>query len=145
MELVITMIGGDGKSPVTVKSGFVGLNFVDQARDEAGCAIPLERIKQHSSSSTREPSIRVSETIARESGLFKDKCRINLPCAEGILDRFVVLVPKFVRDTNTDEIRRVEPELLFATEAFLEWWAEAGYPPTIEEEETAKETGDATA
>ena len=75
-----------------------------------------------------QPRIKVSETIARKTGLFYDSYLINIQVPGKSLNHFAKLIPVPDVDLETGEIKSVKWRYEVDEQAILEAWLAAGHP-----------------
>lgn len=115
----------------------VGLDAVDEVRENLGIQVPLELFNGAAWRFRDNPEIKITEEIARQSGHFrKVYCRVVIVQPDALND-FVQIVHEVDRDPEVGTVKKVRFYQEVNKKALLEAWEDAGFPLEwgIQEEE----------
>ena len=112
---------------VLAKETSPGTKHLDEARELAGCDLPLDRIDDIICAiQIARPRIEICEEIARKSGRFKE-CGLVFVRTESLTN---YLVPEYIidNDPNTAEVKHVTIKRKLDEQAVIRAWEAAGFP-----------------
>jgi hypothetical protein len=128
MEFKIIM-QSETEHAVHVESREIGIAGLEYARAHLGIPDLPARLLESTIRYLREDlHIPVSESIARDSGHFVERCVVTVTTAPFFLNQYVDRVVKAKRNTETDEIQKVRMVWVTDEDAVLNAWIDAGYP-----------------
>lgn len=121
------------KHAIYLASRNFGLDFVDYARAVTVPKLDLDKIYNYFSGLYYNPTIELTEKIARESKLFKEKSKVTVVVEQGTLNQFVKLTCEIIKDEITGEITSVIPKYKINEEELIEWWRKNKFATEIKE------------
>ena len=123
-------------SASTAESRSFGTEGVDRVRQELKVDLPIERIDNciWQKKVGFHDSYRISEDVARKSGLFEESSNFTLRIPNGYLCHFIDEEIWYKKDSETGEIKSAGIKYVFDFDSFLRHWEDLGYPESLVEE-----------
>lgn len=106
----------------------LGLEHVDQLREEAGCEIQLDLITDRACYTHGDPSVVISEELARDCGHCKTTHEVEVSVPRYSLNQFVELVAEINRDKITGAVKYARYNQQLNTAKLISAWRDAGFP-----------------
>lgn len=110
-----------------IEQSEAGTEIVDMIRIEAGHKVPLPVINAHVSHVCIDPSIELTEDLARASGHYANANIITVNVPEKFLNAFAFQKPVVVRNDD-GLVHKAFVRYELDNDAVLSAWANAGYP-----------------
>ena len=128
---------------VNLDSRNLGLDFVDKARAETGVAnLAIERVDGYLRPYSEDPTIPITEEIARESGLFGERPTVKVQVQGGSLNPYMELRLGVEKSDETGEIIQVTAFKELDVARVIGDWRQSGYPTKWTGWELASPVGD---
>lgn len=133
MEFLVKFSSHIGYVISTNSTESVGLKDLDAAREKIGVNIPAKLLIGRKRGLEKDPFGTISEEFARISGKFDSENSITVRCKPAFLNEFVHEEFLVSRNSETDEIQKVEVVRTFNFQEILQAWQYAGFPIKWEE------------
>ena len=120
---------------IDIPSQFVGLEFLDQAREESGVPnLPSDKCGGYFGGFSNDIDVQVSESVARKFPPMLKSYQAGVEVPQNGLSKYAKIAPKIRRNDTTGEVIEVQPACRIDYDAIILDWVDAGCPHIWEPE-----------
>lgn len=116
-------------SAIYIPSQLVGLDFLDQAREDSGVPhLPADKCGGYFSGTSTNCNIEVSELVARQFPPMLKSYQAEVEVPQNGLAKYAKIAPKVRRNDSTGEVVEAQPVYRIDYDAIVRDWVAAGCP-----------------